>query len=62
MASLAFTIGRLYVRSVRRALRAEGMSFTEDKGWLDSQFVVTGTNAEILRLQSALRRWAKEVA
>lgn len=36
------TAGALVRRAVRRELQRNGLAFTEDKGLLDSQFVITG--------------------
>ena len=52
-----FIIGRLYARDVRRALREYGLEFTEERGWLDSQFVVTGPRSKIVSFVRALRAW-----
>ena len=49
------TIGRLYAREFRRALCARGLSFTEDKGWLDSQFIITAELSEISDFNAAWR-------
>jgi hypothetical protein len=42
-----FDVGVLLRRDFRRKLMAAGLRFTEDKGWIDSRFVVTATKAEL---------------
>lgn len=43
--TLTWTVGALYRRQIRRALqRATGITVTEDKGWIDSQFTVKTTS------------------
>ena len=51
-------IGR---RGIRRALREceaqfEGVSFTEDKGWLNSQFIIKGPPRAIQSITEMLRQ------
>lgn len=61
MARLSFTVGALWRRSVRRALIKGGWPFTEDKGLLDSQFVVEGSVEQLERLQTKLHQWSQQV-
>lgn len=60
MATFTFTVGRLWTRPVRRTLQEHGYTFTEDKGFLNSQFVVTGPVESLALLRQALDRWSKE--
>jgi len=61
--SALFTIeaGLLLRRAVRRGLIASGFSFTEDKGLLDSQFVVSASAADREKLAAWLRSVGSEV-
>jgi len=51
MGKEVFVVGLLLRRQFRRILRQFDVEFIEDKGWLDSQFKVTGSYAEIRRLR-----------
>jgi hypothetical protein len=51
-----FTVGLVLRRGFRRLLRSRGLQFTEDKGWLDSQFIVSGPGNEIGRLYDFVQR------
>ncbi|MBD80461.1 MAG: hypothetical protein CL840_16210 [Crocinitomicaceae bacterium] len=59
-ARLTFTAGVLFRRQVRRELIRVGLDFGEDKGWLDSQFVVRGDYAQVKAVQAVLQKWAGE--
>lgn len=39
---ITITVGGLLRRGVRRQLQQRSITFTEDKGLIDSQFVITG--------------------
>lgn len=56
------TAGALIRRPIRRWLMAQGVSFVEDKGLLDSTFVLTGEAGEIDRLGLAFRRFFEDMA
>ncbi len=49
-----FEIGALLRRSFRRTCLELGVDYTEEKGWLDSFFVVEGTREQIVRLNNYL--------
>lgn len=55
MQKATITVGMLLRRQFRRSLQQAGLVFTEDQGWLDSQFVVTGPSDAIYRLMSFVR-------
>lgn len=40
MSRATFTVGALPRRQFRRLLQRLGADYTEDKGWLDSQFIL----------------------
>lgn len=42
--------GAMFRRTFRRALDAAAIPYTEDKGWLDSQFIVDVTETERLTI------------
>jgi hypothetical protein len=48
--SAEFVVGLSLRRAFRRRLRSDGLEFTEDRGWLDSQFIVHGTHEQLTRL------------
>jgi hypothetical protein len=52
-----YTIGRLYARSFRRSLRDWGLEFSEDRGWLDSHFVVIGNRETLAVFHDAFKEW-----
>jgi hypothetical protein len=58
--SAPFTVGALLRRSFRRELIASGLTFTEDKGLLDSLFVVKATPDVIEVIQSAVDDYNEE--
>lgn len=49
--------GALIRRTLRRSLDRAGIEYTEDKGFLDSQFVLQVTDAQ----EAALEKWVREV-
>jgi hypothetical protein len=51
--------GALVRRQVRRELQKTGVSFTEDKGLLDSQFVITGLTQH---QYTVLLAWFRDIA
>ena len=53
MQQCEFTVGLALRRQFRRILRSRGLDFTEEKGWLDSQFIIRG-NGDQLRPLFAL--------
>lgn len=56
-----YTIGALMRQPFRRLLdRFVGVSYQEDKGFLDSQFVVTGDVSDLLKIKSVVRVWASD--
>lgn len=57
MSREVFTVGALLRRPFRRALDAAEIVYREDKGLLDSQFIVIGSDAEV----DAVREWAASV-
>jgi hypothetical protein len=59
MYKLTWTVGALFRRQIRRELQRNGIAFTEDKGFLDSQFVVrTDSKAKYI----ALKAWMDKMA
>lgn len=52
-----YEIGAIYRRQFRAGLDLHGISYTEHKGWTQSDFIVTGTGTEHLMLQ----RWIRSV-
>lgn len=54
-AQRAFIVGALLRRAFRRACDRMAIHYTEDKGWLDSQFIVTGDSRAIDQLAEAFR-------
>jgi hypothetical protein len=44
--ALPFTIGALLRGTVRRYLQLHQMQYTEVKGWVDSQFMITFTSED----------------
>lgn len=57
MGKLPLTVGALLRRDVRRALDRAGIEYTEDKGWFDSQFIVTVNDAQ----RRAIGAWVASV-
>lgn len=55
-----FEVGLVLRREFRRQLLARGLRFTEDKGWLDSQFIVHGTPLQLAPLYYAAEQLASE--
>jgi hypothetical protein len=53
----SFVVGALHRRQIRRHMLAAGWSFREEKGWLDSLFVVSGDASRIQRAY----RWVKSL-
>ena len=51
-ARLVLTVGALIRRPVRRAIHELGLNYAEDRGLLDSQFVVTGPRPAVARLSA----------
>lgn len=59
-------VGALLRREVRRylkrvALNNPSASWSEDKGFLDSEFLVSGDDAVVLGVQRELHAWAEKV-
>jgi len=52
-----FLVGALCRRQFRRRLMQEGLPFREDKGWLDSLFVVEG---DVILLRN-LQQWVQRI-
>jgi len=52
-----FLVGALCRRQMRRRLMQEGLQFQEDKGWLDSLFVVEG---DVILLRN-LQQWVQRI-
>jgi hypothetical protein len=57
-ASFSFTSGALIRGQMRRAMMSLGLDYKEEKGWLDSYFVVSGPQSKVGRFYA----WAKSVA
>jgi hypothetical protein len=56
---ITWTVGLLFRGTVRRAFLRDGVRFTEDKGPLDSQFIIWPTS----RAQyDALMAWTRRVS
>jgi hypothetical protein len=62
MARASYTIGRMWARPFRRSLMEWGFDYTEDKGWLDSQFIVTGDHAKLALFGREFRKWVERTA
>ena len=54
-ATLRFTSGALVRGSIRRACMLLDLDYREDKGWLDSYFMVSGPADKVQRLED----WAR---
>lgn len=54
--SVEYTMGLLVRRDFRRFLNTFDVSYSEDKGFLDSQFIVTGSENDIEEISSAVDR------
>jgi hypothetical protein len=52
MRRFTLEVGMLYRRRIRRFLMGQGIDFREDSGLLDSLFVITATDEQILRVRS----------
>lgn len=53
--------GLPFRRAIRRVLQERDLRFVEDRGWLNSQFVVYGTEMQLLPLTMALRSVGAEI-
>jgi len=62
MGKVTLTAGALLRREIRRALDKNGIAYIEDKGWLDSQFVITADNATIRRIRGWVKQFEEEDA
>ena len=62
MGRFTCTVGRLVAREFRRGVRDYGLAYDEDKGWLDSHFVVTGPADKVARFRRAAMAWAETLA
>lgn len=51
-----FVVGALNRRAFRRMAMSKGLSFSEDRGWLDSFFVVRGNGFRLNELQQWVQR------
>ncbi len=49
------TVGAMLRRPFRRLIMYHGLEYIEDKGWLDSLFVIRGDAASLLRFQKHWR-------
>lgn len=57
MARATYTVGRLLAGQLRRALMNTDLTYTEDKGVLDSFFVVRGPAPQVKSFHEAVKRW-----
>lgn len=57
--SLPYTVGALVRRAWRRALFVRGLTYDEDKGFLDSVFLVEATRAEHHELDQLIDDYKK---
>ena len=53
--AVTYTVGAIPRREIRRWLQRHGATYTEDKGWFDSQFVVSGSNELHRRFREDVR-------
>jgi hypothetical protein len=49
------TVGALLRRGFRRMLDQEGVSYSEDRGFLDSQFIVKGEPEAMARVEKRIK-------
>jgi len=56
----SYLMGALNRGMFRRLLFQWGLHYTEDRGWLDSAFWVTGTEEEIESLSTIIEEWVTE--
>ena len=56
----SFTVGAMFRREVRRLLRSMDIAYSEDKGWLDSHFVVSGDDATVRRFLTIMEEFAEQ--
>jgi len=54
----SYEMGALHRRDFRRLCMQLGLDFEEDKGWLDSLFIVTGSSESFYVLNSKVREWS----
>ena len=52
-------IGALYRSDYRRLLMIHGLDYEEDRGWLDSLFIVKGTYDKLKLLGNQVDEWAR---
>jgi len=50
-ARITLTAGVVVRRPIRRIIREYGLAYDEDKGWLDSHFVISGPAEKIIALR-----------
>ena len=57
------TMGILHRQDARRMLQRLGLRFEEDRGWIDSQFIIYGTYDQLVGLKMAwdahMRRYSR---
>jgi hypothetical protein len=56
--SFGFTSGAIMRGAMRRAMMSLGLDYKEEKGWLDSYFIVSGPRSKVQLFYD----WAKEAA
>jgi hypothetical protein len=56
-----FVLGALVRREFRRGLQLYGLDYSEDKGLIDSQFVVTGEEDRLARFKAAFNDWSARI-
>jgi len=54
------TVGALYRRTLRRYLQKHGVSYREEKSWLDSQFVIQSERSHFDRIRDWIDRINEE--
>tara|TARA_Y100000034_G_scaffold111187_1_gene143961 strand:- start:702 stop:872 length:171 start_codon:yes stop_codon:yes gene_type:complete len=53
-------VGALYRRTLRRYLQKHGVSYREEKSWLDSQFVIQSERSHFDRIRDWIDRINEE--
>jgi len=65
MANTSITVGRLLCGTVRGYLdkcKFKGMDvdYIESGGWIEREFVIKGSNEDIIKIHAALKAWGSD--